>query len=310
MITATHLTKHYGNTVAVDDLSFTVQPGRVTGFLGPNGAGKSTTMRMALGLDAPTAGSITISGVPYRELKDPLRTVGTLLDPKAADPKRSARDHLRWLAASNGIERRRVEDVLDLVGLGTDAGRDVGAFSLGMQQRLGLAVALHGDPETLLLDEPINGLDPEGILWMRTFVRSLADEGRTVFLSSHLMAEMAQTADHLVVIGNGRLIADAPTTEILETHARAHVRVRTVDRQDDLAALLAACGVETTTHGSALLVTGVEPAAIGTLAASAGIALAELTAEETSLEEAFLELTHQSTIHRAGLAVAGEGAHP
>ena len=309
MIHARNLTKRYGDTLAVDDLSFTVEPGRVTGFLGPNGAGKSTTMRMILGLDAPTSGSVTVNGTAYRNLAAPLRSVGALLDPGAADPKRRAVDHLRWLAVSNDIDRRRIGEVLDLVGLGDDAGRPVGAFSLGMQQRLGLATALLGDPETLIFDEPINGLDPEGILWLRRFLRELADEGRTVFLSSHLMGEMALTADHLIVIGQGRLIVDAPTAEVVNTHARSLVRVRAVSRQDELVAQLTACGVDVSTaDDGSLAVLGLGAADIGGLAADRGIALAELTPQEASLEEAFLELTQPSTTHRAGLVGATEGA--
>ncbi|HLN70536.1 MAG TPA: ATP-binding cassette domain-containing protein, partial [Streptosporangiaceae bacterium] len=211
MIEAQHLTKRYGTTVAVDQASFTVRPGRVTGFLGPNGAGKSTTMRMILGLDTPSSGSVLVNGQPYRELADPLRSVGALLDAKAIIGGRSAASHLAWLADSNGVARRRVTEVLELVGLSDVAGKRVGTFSLGMNQRLGIAAALLGDPETVMFDEPINGLDPDGILWIRNLMKSLAAQGRTVFLSSHLMSEMAQTADHLLVIARGRIIADAST---------------------------------------------------------------------------------------------------
>ena len=220
MIEAKHLTKRYGKTVAVDEVSFTVQPGRVTGFLGPNGAGKSTTMRMILGLDTPSSGSVLVDGKPYRELTDPLRSVGALLDAKAIVGGRSAANHLTWLADSNGIARRRVSEVLDIVGLSDVAGKRVGTFSLGMNQRLGIAAALLGDPETVMFDEPINGLDPDGILWIRNLMKSLAAEGRTVFLSSHLMSEMAQTADHLLVIGRGRIIADASTEEFINRQRR------------------------------------------------------------------------------------------
>ena len=226
MIEATHLTKRYGKTVAVNQVSFTVKPGRVTGFLGPNGAGKSTTMRMILGLDAPTSGEVRVDGKPYHQLEDPLRSVGALLDAKAIVGGRSAANHLMWLADSNGIVRRRVSEVLDMVGLSDVAGRKVGSFSLGMNQRLGIAAALLGDPETVMFDEPINGLDPEGILWIRNLMKSLASEGRTVFLSSHLMSEMAQTADHLIVIGRGRIIADAGTDEFISRHTAPSVRVR------------------------------------------------------------------------------------
>ena len=226
MIEARHLTKHYGKTVAVDDVSFVVQPGRVTGFLGPNGAGKSTTMRMVLGLDAPSSGSVLIDGKPYAELADPLRSVGALLDAKAIVGGRSAANHLMWLADSNGIARRRVGEVLDIVGLSDVAGKRVGTFSLGMNQRLGIAAALLGDPHTVMFDEPINGLDPDGILWIRNLMKSLAFEGRTVFLSSHLMSEMAQTADHLLVVGRGRIMADASTDEFVNGHSAATVRAR------------------------------------------------------------------------------------
>ena len=224
MIEARHLTKRYGKTVAVDEVSFVVRPGRVTGFLGPNGAGKSTTMRMILGLDAPSAGSVLIDGKPYGELADPLRSVGALLDAKAIVGGRSAANHLKWLADSNGVPRRRVSEVLDIVGLSDVAGRRVGTFSLGMNQRLGIAAALLGDPHTVMFDEPINGLDPDGILWIRNLMKSLAAEGRTVFLSSHLMSEMAQTADHLLVIGRGRIMADASTDDFVNGHSAATVR--------------------------------------------------------------------------------------
>ena len=219
MIQADHLTKRFGGTVAVDEVSFTVRPGRVTGFLGPNGAGKSTTMRMILGLDEPTAGTVIIDGRPYGELVDPLRSVGALLDADAIDGGRGAANHLRWLAVSNDIDRRRVATVLDVVGLGDVADRRIGTFSLGMRQRLGIAAALLGDAHTLVFDEPINGLDPDGIFWMRNLMKALASEGRTVFLSSHLMSEMAQTADHLIVIGQGRLLAQ---TTVAELSARSH----------------------------------------------------------------------------------------
>ena len=232
MIEARHLTKRYGKTVAVDDVSFVVQPGRVTGFLGPNGAGKSTTMRMVLGLDAPSSGSVLIDGKPYGELADPLRSVGALLDAKAIVGGRSAANHLKWLADSNGIARRRVGEVLDIVGLSDVAGKRVGTFSLGMNQRLGIAAALLGDPHTVMFDEPINGLDPDGILWIRNLMKSLAAEGRTVFLSSHLMSEMAQTADHLLVIGRGRIMADASTDDFVNGHSAATVRAGRWSREN------------------------------------------------------------------------------
>ncbi len=230
MIEAQHLTKRYRNTTAVDEVSFVVQPGRVTGFLGPNGAGKSTTMRMVLGLDAPTSGSVRVNGQPYAQLADPLRSVGALLDAKAIVGSRSAANHLKWLADSNDIDRRRVSQVLDLVGLADVAGKPVRTFSLGMSQRLGIAAALLGDPETVMFDEPINGLDPDGIVWIRNLMKSLASEGRTVFLSSHLMSEMAQTADHLLVIARGRIIADASTEEFVNGNSAPSVRVRALEQ--------------------------------------------------------------------------------
>src|ERR1700738_512641 len=227
MIVAEGMTKRYGTTVAVDDLSFTVESGLVTGFLGPNGAGKSTTMRMIVGLDAPTSGGVSVNGRPYGELRFPLREVGALLEAKAIHPGRSARNHLRWLAASNSIDRRRVDEVLEMVGLAGVGRKRSGGFSLGMGQRLGMAAALLGDPEVLILDEPVNGLDPEGILWIRNLLKTLAAEGRTVLLSSHLMSEMALTAEHLIVIGRGRMIADTSVDEFVRGAAGTSVRVRT-----------------------------------------------------------------------------------
>ena len=226
MIEVKGLTKHYGPTKAVEDLTFSVKPGQVTGFLGPNGAGKSTTMRMILGLDRPTSGTATIQGQPYSELKNPLRTVGALLDAKWVHPNRSARAHLEWMAASNDIEKSRVDEVLRLVGLTDVANKKAGGFSLGMSQRLGLAGALLGDPQVLLFDEPVNGLDPEGILWIRRFMQRLASEGRTVLVSSHLLSEMAQTAEHLVVIGRGKLISDSTVQEFIDRSSESTVRVR------------------------------------------------------------------------------------
>ena len=309
MIEANHLSKRYGNTVAVDEVSFVVQPGRVTGFLGPNGAGKSTTMRMILGLDAPSAGSVLIDGKPYSQLTDPLRSVGALLDAKAIVGGRSAANHLKWLAASNGIARRRVSEVLDIVGLSDVAGKRVGTFSLGMSQRLGIAAALLGDPQTMMFDEPINGLDPDGILWIRNLMKSLASEGRTVFLSSHLMSEMAQTADHLLVIGRGRIIADASTEEFINGNAAPTVRVRALE-QTDLADALTRRGalVESSPDG-AMVVTGLDSTAIGGVAATHGITLVELAANEASLEQAFFELTRNETDYHGGqLAGATQGA--
>ena len=302
MIEARHLTKRYGKTVAVDEASFTVRPGQVTGFLGPNGAGKSTTMRMILGLDEPTSGDVTVDGQPYHQLTNPLRSVGALLDPRAIVGGRSAANHLMWLADSNGIARRRVADVLDMVGLTDVAGQRVGAFSLGMNQRLGIAAALLGDPETLIFDEPINGLDPEGILWIRNLMRSLASEGRTVFLSSHLMSEMAQTADHLVVIGRGRIIADAATAEFINRHTASSVRVRA--QQPALFEILVRQGasVECGTDG-AMVVTGLDSTAIGGVACAHGISLIELAPLGSSLEEAYFDLTKDETDYHTGRLV-------
>jgi ABC-2 type transport system ATP-binding protein len=281
----------------------------VTGFLGPNGAGKSTTMRMILGLDAPSAGSVQIDGKPYSQLIDPLRSVGALLDAKAIVGGRTATNHLKWLADSNGIDRRRVAEVLDMVGLSDVAGKRIGTFSLGMNQRLGIAAALIGNPATLMFDEPINGLDPDGILWIRNLMKSLAAEGRTVFLSSHLMSEMAQTADHLLVIGRGRIIADSSTEEFINGNATPTVRVRALE-QTDLAEALTRRGalVESGPDGS-MVVTGLDSTAIGGVAATHGITLVELAANEASLEQAFFELTRNETDYHGGqLAGATQGA--
>jgi ABC-2 type transport system ATP-binding protein len=308
MIEARHLTKRYGHTVAVDEASFVVRPGRVTGFLGPHGAGKSTTMRMILGLDSPSSGSVLVNGQPYRELADPLRSVGALLDAKAIVGGRSAAHHLLWLADSNGITRRRVSEVLDIAGLSDVAGHRVGTFSLGMNQRLGIAAALLGDPETVLFDEPINGLDPDGILWIRNLMKSLAAQGRTVFLSSHLMSEMAQTADHLLVIGRGRIIADASTDEFINRNSAPTVQVRAV-QQDLLADELTRRGaVLDSGPAGALLVTGLDAAMIGQTAATHAITLLELATHSATLEEAFFELTRDQTDYHAGqLADASKG---
>jgi ABC-2 type transport system ATP-binding protein len=304
MIEASHLTKRYRNTTAVDEVSFVVRPGRVTGFLGPNGAGKSTTMRMVLGLDTPTSGTVLVNGKPYAQLADPLRSVGALLDAKAIVGSRSAANHLKWLADSNGIDRRRVGEVLDIVGLADVAGKRVSTFSLGMNQRLGIAAALLGDPETVMFDEPINGLDPDGIVWIRNLMKSLASEGRTVFLSSHLMSEMALTADHLLVIARGRIIADASTDEFVNGHAAPSVRARAVE-QDDLVVALGQRGavVQRGPDGS-LVVTGLDCAAVGGAASAHGITLLELAPQVGSLEEAFFDLTRDETDYHAG-ALAG-----
>jgi ABC-2 type transport system ATP-binding protein len=294
MIEVTDLTKVFGRTTAVDHLTFAVRPGTVTGFLGPNGAGKSTTMRMILGLDNPTSGTTTINGQPYASLDKPLTKVGSLLDANWIHPNRSARAHLRWMARSNGLPASRVAEVLDLVGLAEVAGKNAGQFSLGMKQRLGLAGALLGDPQVLLFDEPVNGLDPEGILWIRTFMRRLAAQGRTVLVSSHLLSEMAQTADHLVVIGRGKLIADASTKEFIAAATRSTVRVRS-PRLADLAQVLRQQPDATVEPADdALSVTGIAIEQIGEAAAAAGIALHELSPQSGSLEEAFMQLTGQS----------------
>ena len=294
MIEANGLTKRYGEKVAVDDLSFRVQPGVVTGFLGPNGAGKSTTMRMLLGLDAPSAGAATIGGRRYADHPAPLREVGALLEARAIHTGRSARNHLVALAATTGISRRRVEEVIGLVGLTDVAGKRAGGFSLGMGQRLGIASALLGDPHTLILDEPVNGLVPEGILWIRNLLKDLAAEGRTIFVSSHLMSEMALTASHLIVIGRGRLIADVSVEELTRMASRDQVKVRTPEAAR-LRALLAADGVVITGRDDDLLeVSGVDSGHIGRVAAAAGIPLVELTPLHASLEEAFMEVTRDS----------------
>ncbi|PSL55262.1 ABC-2 type transport system ATP-binding protein [Saccharothrix carnea] len=300
MIEATGLTKHYGRTVAVDDLSFSAQPGRVTGFLGPNGAGKSTTMRMILGLDAPTRGKVTVNGQDYRSLKQPLRVVGALLDAKWVHPNRSARAHLQWLARSNRLPDRRVDEVLDMVGLTQVAKRRAGGFSLGMSQRLGIAGTLLGDPKVLLFDEPVNGLDPEGILWIRQFMHRLADEGRTVFVSSHLLSEMAQTAQDLVVIGRGKLISQTSTAQFIKDATEDTVRVRS-PQLDRLRELLdgRARIAEAAASDGALVVHGVEASFIGELAASNGITLHELSPQLGSLEEAFMQLTKESVEYHA-----------
>ena len=305
MIAADGLTKHYGPTMAVDGLSFSVHPGVVTGFLGPNGAGKSTTMRLILGLDAPTAGTVTVNGRPYQQHRFPLRDVGALLDALAVHGGRTAHAHLLCLAQSNDIGPRRVDEVLDLVGLSEVAHRRIGPFSLGMKQRLGIAAALLGDPDVLLFDEPVTGLDPEGIVWIRTFFRSLAAEGRTVFVSSHLMSEMALTAQHLLVIGHGRLLADAPIADIL-ARGSTSVTVRS-PRADELGRLLSDRGATVRAVDDHLEVTGMAAPPIGDLAAEHGIALHELTPQQASLEEAFFELTDSAVEFHAG-GVDGPGA--
>jgi ABC-2 type transport system ATP-binding protein len=299
-----HLTKRYGDRAAVDSLTLELKPGAVTGFLGPNGAGKSTTMRMILGLDRPSSGHALIGGRPYHELERPLHTVGALLDARAVHPARSGRAHLLALARSNGIPKRRVTHVLELVGLGGAAGKRAGTLSLGMSQRLGIAGALLGDPEVLMFDEPVNGLDPDGVRWVRGLMRSLAEEGRTVFVSSHLMSEMQLTADHLVVIGKGRLIADAPLEQVLANPA---VLVRS-PHAGELAERLAARGVAVERRGeNELVVTGATLERIGDLAHEAGIRLHELSPREASLEQAYQELTAGSVEYGASPGSGGSG---
>ncbi|TDK24509.1 ATP-binding cassette domain-containing protein [Arthrobacter crusticola] len=315
MIEAQALSKRYGTKTAVDAVSFTAQPGKVTGFLGPNGAGKSTTMRMIVGLDNPSGGRATVNGVPYAKHKAPLRELGALLDAKAVHPKRSAYTHLRALAATHGIPNSRVREVIELAGLGPVARKRVGGFSLGMGQRLGIASALLGDPSTVILDEPVNGLDPEGVQWVRRLAKSLAAEGRTVFLSSHLMSEMALTADHLIVIGRGRIIADAPVQSIIDGQGAARVRVR-ADRPQDLLGSLAADGVSAQILEPELLeITGVEPRRVAEAAVRNGVLVYELTPIQLSLEDAYLQLTSQEVEYQShsltpsGLLAASTEGH-
>ncbi|MGW2519739.1 ABC transporter ATP-binding protein [Streptomyces sp. NPDC001617] len=299
MIELSGLTKRYGEKVAVNNLSFTVRPGIVTGFLGPNGAGKSTTMRMMLGLDRPTAGDVRIDGKHYDRLKDPLKYIGALLDAKAMHGGRSAYNHLLCLAQSNGIPKNRVAEVLDTVGLTAVAKKKAKGFSLGMGQRLGIAGALLGDPRILMFDEPVNGLDPEGIHWIRNLMKSLAAQGRTVFVSSHLMSEMALTADHLVVIGQGRLLADTSMSGFIEENSRSYVRIRTPQRER-LLDVLHEAGVTVVESGSgALEVDGGKAERIGELAAQHQIVLHELSPQQASLEEAFMRLTAESVEYHA-----------
>src|ERR1700761_7050810 len=299
MIEITELTKRYGTTTAVSDLTFTVRPGTVTGFLGPNGAGKSTTMRVILGLDEPTSGSVTFNGQPPRSYAAPLHEVGGLLDARAVYPSRSAYHHLLALAQTSGIRRSRVDEVIDAVGLREVAGKPAGKFSLGMGQRLGIATALLGDPATVVLDEPANGLDVEGIRWMRGMLTELAAQGKTVFVSSHLMSEIAQTATHVIVIGKGRLIADTSVADFIASAAPSSVRVRRPD-QPALAMLLRSPDVTVTSaDDGALHVSGLPAERIGAIAAGAGIAVAELSTVETSLEDAFVDLTNDAVEYRA-----------
>jgi len=305
MIEAKGLTKRYGATVAVDNLSFEVKPGKVTGFLGPNGAGKSTTMRMILGLDTPTAGDVSIDGQHYRDLRQPLTKIGALLDAKWVHPNRSARAHLAWMAASNKLPKSSVDRVLEMVGLTSVAGKRAGAYSLGMSQRLGIAGALLGDPEILLFDEPVNGLDPEGIVWIRTFMHRLADEGRTVLVSSHLLSEMALTAEELIVIGRGKLIAQSSTTEFVDRASGTTVKVRSpqlAQLQDILQRQSLVTRIEELeeNQGKALIVEGdTTTDKIGETAAAEGIVLHELSLQRGSLEQAFMQMTGDSVQYHA-----------
>ena len=304
-IVVQNLTKQYKKLRAVDDLSFAVRAGRVTGFLGPNGAGKSTTMRMIIGLDRPTEGSVTVDGIRYLDCPAPLRAVGALLEARALHPGRTAWAHLRWMAASNGIPASRVDEVLGLVGLEAVAGQRVGRFSLGMGQRLGIAVALLGDPSTIILDEPVNGLDPDGVLWIRTLLRSLAAGGRTVLVSSHLMAEMALTADHLIIVGRGRLLADTSVDAFVATATDRPVTVTSPDAAA-LADLLHRRGATVTSPAPGRLsVLGVGADVVGDTAAQHSLRLHELHTTAASLEEVYLALTHDSREYRTGA-----GDHP
>ena len=300
-IEARGLSKRYGSTVAVEGLSFTVAPGKVTGFVGPNGAGKSTTMRMILGLDTPDAGSAFVGGRPFRALPTPLTQVGALLDAGAVHPGRRARDHLLWMAQYNGIGRRRVDEVLEVVGLASVARRRAGGFSQGMRQRLGIAGALLGDPPVLMFDEPVNGLDPEGIQWIRGFLRSLAAEGRTVFVSSHLMSELQDTAHHLIVIGRGRLISDASVPDLLAAASTDRIVLRTARRSDVMTALANAGATVAAIDREALTVTGLSTERVVALLTEGGLPFSEIARHRASLEEAYMELTRDAVEY---------GAHP
>ncbi|MGP3980978.1 ATP-binding cassette domain-containing protein [Streptomyces sp. KR80] len=307
MIELEELTKRYGDKLAVDRLTCTVRPGIVTGFLGPNGAGKSTTMRMVLGLDYPTAGDVRIDGRHYADLRDPLTSIGALLEAKAVHGGRSAYHHLLCLAQSNGIPRRRVHEVLDLVGLSSVAKKRAKGFSMGMGQRLGIAAALLGDPRILMFDEPVNGLDPEGIHWIRNLMKRLAAEGRTVFVSSHLMSEMALTADHLVVIGQGRLLADTAMTDFIARNSRSYVRLRSPERERLLDVLHEAGLTAVSVANGSLEVEGGDAARIGELAAEHRLVLHELSPQQASLEEAFMRLTAGSVEYHAHSDGGGAG---
>jgi ABC-2 type transport system ATP-binding protein len=310
MIEARGLTKRYGNTLAVDNLSFSIAPGKITGFLGPNGAGKTTTMRMILGLDQPTSGTVTIDGRPFAKAAQPMREVGALLDAKAVHGGRSAYNHLLCLAESNNLPTKRVREALALVGLTDVAKKRTRGFSLGMGQRLGIAAALLGDPQILMFDEPVNGLDPEGILWIRNLMKALAADGRTVFVSSHLMSEMENTADHLVVIGRGRLIADCTVSEFIAANSQVNVRVRT-PQPEQMTKLLAAAGGTVHDNGEGVIVvSGLEVSQVGDLAFDNAVRLHELSPVHASLEQAFMELTASSVEFRADVPGSVGGSSP
>ncbi|MFF4031475.1 ATP-binding cassette domain-containing protein [Streptomyces sviceus] len=300
MIEVQDLTKRYGTALAVDRLSFRAEPGRVTGFLGPNGAGKSTTMRAMVGLHRPDTGQVLLNGRRYGQLRDPLRTVGAMLEAKSAHPGRTAYHHLLCVAESNRLPRRRVDEVLAQTGLDSAAGRRTGGFSLGMGQRLGIATALLGEPDILLFDEPVNGLDPDGVRWIRTLVKELAAEGRTVFMSSHLMSEMAQTADHLVIVGQGRLLADTDMNSFIEDNSVSKVRVRTPEAEH-LLSLLKAKGISSHKQlDGTVTAVGVDAPTVGGIASTHGVTVHELVTEHSSLEDAFMRLTAQAAEFRAG----------
>lgn len=308
MIEAHELTKKFGSKTAVDDISFSVHPGMVTGFLGPNGSGKSTTMRLIAGLDHPTSGSVTVEGRRYRDLVSPISTLGALLESRTVHPGRSARNHLRALAATSGISRRRVTEVIEMTGIGDVAGNRVGGFSLGMGQRLGIASAMLGDPRVLMLDEPVNGLDPEGVQWVRRMCRAMADQGRTVFVSSHLMSEMSLMADHLLVIGRGRIITEGPVDDVIDSVARPHVTIASPQIANLVNLLQQKAGDEFASrqnHKGTVDVQGVSAEEIGDLAAQHGIALHQLTPTRASLEDAFINLTHEHVDYHAQDAHGG-----
>ena len=310
MIEAQGLTKRYGDTLAVDHLTFSVEPGKITGFLGPNGAGKTTTMRLILGLDRPTSGTVTVDGRPFGALAWPMREVGALLDAKSVHGGRSAYNHLLCVAQTNNLPRRRIGEVLELVGLSDVARKRSKGFSLGMGQRLGIAAALLGDPKILMFDEPVNGLDPEGIMWIRNLMKALAAEGRTVFVSSHLMSEMENTADHLIVIGKGKLISDCSTAEFIAANSQQSVRVRSPQATELAAAASAAGATIRDDDGGALVLLGLTAAQVGDLAFEHGIRIHELAPAHASLEQAFMELTASSVEFHAGIPGGADSRDP